>query len=493
MAKKQVIIQKFDGGVSDDIRQQSSNSFALSKNFNIFSNPNRLTPVRDSEADELLATDANGMRPYAMQNFLYTGSKLYGYGHISINSDLPKLFSKTSPEQSGAWVAVANAEGTGGARQTECFVYYKDYIYGWTSSTLWRFQVSTSTWTNSYQSIDGATFAQGLVGNDDILYLPYDNKIATLNNTSFTTAALTLPSNLIITAVSEYGKYLAIATRPSDIGSQSKVFLWDKISSDVSEVLDWGEENLYILSSIDAGLIGISVTNSLAFVPKIVIRMYFGGRVSVVKELTDTSITLGSVNFAVPFYKNGNRLFFPVISTNGSGIWSFGRKNENTNYAITQERNFFNNVAVTSISSIYRLGDYTWVSHSDASQANQISKTNDAATYTTSCIYESQKFNGDDINRLKRLIGVAVSTAYLPSAGTVVIKYKIDSDTTFANQIFTNGVDNSVSREGITIESTGKNLPEFYEIQFQITSTGGAEITGLKFVYEEKDTLLNIK
>jgi hypothetical protein len=45
----------------------------------------------------------------------------------------------------------------------------------------------------------------------------------------------------------------------------------------------------------------------------------------------------------------------------------------------------------------------------------------------------------------------------------------------------------------ITIESTGKNLPEFNEIQFQITSTGGAEITGLKFVYEEKDTLLNIK
>jgi len=81
-------------------------------------------------------------------------------------------------------------------------------------------------------------------------------------------------------------------------------------------------------------------------------------------------------------------------------------------------------------------------------------------------------------------VGVSVSTVPLPANGQVVLKYKRDSESSFKN-IYTNTTDNSVFKEAVTIESTGNNLGDFQEVQFRIESTGGAEITGLKFIYDD--------
>jgi len=473
MAKKEITIQRFEGGISDDIRQNTSNSFALSQHFDIFS-PNKLKPYRGHVDDGVLGTEG-------IQNFLIFGGKMYGYGKYSSSPIKAKIYEKVFPDDS--WTASTTAESSTGTRNTKSFVAYKGYIYGWSeSNNLWRYLISTNTFTSTYQSITFATLAQGIVGlKDDVLYLPYDNKIATLTNTTFDDASLTLPTTDVITQVAEYGNYLAIATKSSNVLSKSKVYLWDRVSSDVTEVIDWGEGSLAVLGNIEGRLVGVSTFSGSAFnlnPQKIVIKMYSGGTPEIIKTISDTSITV-SGNGVV----NGDKFYFMVSSTNFNGVFVVGRTSSSYNYAVTIDRSFNNNTAITFLQNLFMAGDFVFIAYGSGSN-ERVVRTSSQTSFLATSIYESQKFNGGDISKTKRLVGVSVSTVPLPEDSQVVLKYKRDSELSFKT-IYTNTTDYSVFKEAVTIESTGNNLGDFQEVQFRIESTGGAEITGLKFIYDD--------
>ena len=474
---KEITIERFDGGISDDIRQNTSNSFALSQHFDIFS-PNKLKPYRGHVDDGIVDTEG-------IQNFLYYGSKMYGYGNLSAANERTKIFEKTNPPNS-AWTASTTAEASTGARNTKAFVEYKGYIYGWSGgANLWRYQVSTNTFTDTYQAITFATVAQGIVGlKDDVLYLPYNNIIATIDNTTFVAASLTLPTTDRITQVTEYGNYIAIAVKPSSVSSKSKVYLWDRVSSDVTEVIDWGEGELAVLGNIEGRLVGVSIVGGgsiFSINPKIVIKMYSGGTPEIIKTISDTSITVSGNGLV-----NGDKFYFMVSSTNFNGVCVVGRTSSSYNYAVTIDRSFNNDTAISSLTNIFIIGDYLFVAYGSNGNERVVKTVNgNAATnFLATSIYESQKFNGGDVSKTKRLVGVSVSTVPLPTNGQVVLKYKRDSESSFKT-IYTNTTDNSVFKEAVTIESTGNNLGDFQEVQFRIESTGGAEITGLKFIYDD--------
>jgi len=75
---------------------------------------------------------------------------------------------------------------------------------------------------------------------------------------------------------------------------------------------------------------------------------------------------------------------------------------------------------------------------------------------------------------------------FLPAAGQVILKYKVDggSQTT----IFTETTDSAVITE--TQNAAGTEFTEGREYEFEIDSTGGAEVTGFYARYEIKDTLV---
>jgi hypothetical protein len=119
MAK--VAQQKFGGGIADDVRQESTNSCIIARNFDLFSNPNRLTPYRSLETDD---TD---VKTLFVRDFLYASAsaKLYGLGQTG--AGLTKIVFKANAI-SGAWTLLASSEGNG-AVKNGCFVEYKDYIW----------------------------------------------------------------------------------------------------------------------------------------------------------------------------------------------------------------------------------------------------------------------------------------------------------------------------------------------------------------------------
>lgn len=505
---KEIKIDRFDGGIVNDPRNNRENVARVVTNFDILTDKKRMIPYRDSESGDSAPTTSQ------KQNFaiaLRTGTtySLYGLGVKSGATTAEVLYKDlttggTLDLGDAGWTASGNYQSASGATDFECFVYYKKQglIYGVRAKQyIWSFSPGGGAWTDTDSSGDfGAAathIAQGLVPSNDLLYIPHDNKIASKDAAgAFTVAALTLPTYLYITSICEYGNYLAIAAAPISGFGNSKVFLWDTNSTSWSEQYDWGEGDLRIIEEVNGALVGISATwgttggSTSRFLSRVTFRRLVGNQSEVIEELTGSMPT--SFVGALPLYKQkkNNRLHFQMaITLNGTireGVWSIGRNSQSEPFTIVHERTPNNDTALSSgiLNGFYYAGDFLFQTYQSGAFATK--KTNDTASYTAKSIYESLIFNDNEPRHKKKLLGVTVSTEFLPTAGQVVLQYQINENigTTSWVTVFTNTTDDSIHHSAVNIESSGAALPEFKEIQFRIESTGGAVITGLNFRYD---------
>jgi hypothetical protein len=483
----EIKINNFSGGVSDDPREENATKFQVTKHFDTFSQPNRLTPYRSLEADTNDGSTATGMKQYVVKDFLYASAsaKLYGLGQTG--AGLTKIVYKADAT-SGNWTLPANSEGNG-AVQNGCFVEYKDYLWGFQGTTqVWKWGLlsGSPSITNSAGTVATITsVAQGVIAKDDNLYLPYNNKIVRVNSGgTVQDAVLTLPSNFKITSICNYGNYLAIACAPiSTYNGQSKVFLWNLISSDVQEAIDWGEGELRVLENIEGMLVGVTdryLNNATgAGRGSMILQVYSGGAPQVVKEVYTQALT-GKTMPLSKAVKN-NRLFFAAkIMTNSAGteynegIWSFGRKNVNYPFSLTLDI-IDENIDTDGIQAFGTAASYFFITHSND---GSIDKTNDQAAYTFSSIYESQILNLGYPHADKQLNNVRVAFRKLTSGEVVTVKYRIDGATSWTT-IGSASTAGELSRTFVNIESTGSEFSAGREYEFRIESTGGAEPTSL--------------
>jgi len=494
---KQVEIKQnnFSGGISDDPRAISPTGFIISKHFDIFSNPNRLTPYRSFEADTNDGSTATGMKQYQVKDFVYASAsaKLYGLGQTG--AGLTKIVYK-SDATTGNWTLPSSSEGSG-AVKNGCLVEYKDYLWGFQGTTdvfKWGLLSGSPSITNSAGTVGTITsVAQGVIGIDDNLYLPYNNKIARVTSGgTVNDAVLTLPTNFRITSICNYGKYLAIAVAPiSTYNGVSKVFLWNLTSTDVQESIDWGEGILTVLETIEGMLIGITdryLNNSAgAGRGSLIIQGYTGGVPQILKEVFTKK--LNSIVMPISKAVKNNRLFFCAkIMTNDAGteynegIWSFGRKNANYPYALTLD--FIDeNVTSSGIQAFGSAANFFFISYNTD---GSIDKTDDTAAYTFTSIYETQILDFGDLENDKRLDVFKVSVRKLATGESITLKYKVDdatSWTTIGTYSTVGGLSHTFNRE----ELAGVDYKSGREFKFQITSTGGAEIVEWK----ARATILN--
>lgn len=482
----EIKINNFSGGISDDPREPSASKYQTAKHFDAFSQPNRLIPYRSLEADTNDGSTATGMKQYRVQDFLFHSSsaKLFGLGKTG--GGFTKIVYKADAT-TGNWSLPATSEGDG-AVQNGCLVEYKGFLFGFQGTNqIFKWEIATNTITNSASTtgVSITSIAQGLVFND-YLYLPYNNKIwRATDATTFSDAYLTLPTNFKITSLTAYGSYIAIACAPvSTFNGNSKVFLWNGTSTEVQEAIDWGEGELRILETIEGILVGVTdryLNNSTgAGKGSMIIQTFESNAPSVVKEVFTQALT----GKTIPLSKavKNNRLFWSAkIMTNSAGteynegIWSFGRKNVNYPFALNLDI-IDENVTTSGVQSFGTAGNYFFIAHSGD---GSIDKTNDASTYAFTSIYESQIFNFGDPSVRKLLHGFSLYTAPIPTSGSVTVRMKVDSDTSWT-KIGTLSTVGETSYDFLNLE-TGADFPSGKEFQFRIESvTGGAEITGFK-------------
>lgn len=485
-------LNRFDGGVIADVRSKKANGAQLAKYFDILAYPSSLKPHNSSES-------GNDTAAREIQRFLFANERLYGLGVVS-GQTYAKIFNKTVFTDD-TWNEPSNSEASSLACDFGLFVFYSyggaNYLFGanGTAGTgqIWRHTIATN-FTGNHQALNFTTINQGLVhSKDDILYIPYDNKIAKNNAGSWTTAALTLPVDYVIQTICEYGNYLAIGCAPLvTAGRQtSRVFLWDRDSTvtTLSESIEVGNDRLMMLAEYEGTLFTLGYLGK-----RVIARQYNGSGFKKVAEIRSSAVA--NPILSTRTQRTNDRLYFlgdiTIDGTQHEGVWSFGRS-VGGELAFSFDRTANNDTDVNSFYSFHFESvsgiDYMFVSYNDGAGGKQVSKTNDSATtFSASSVYETlinpigyegAKAELLDVSKKKDLVAVTVTHEPLPTAGSVTVKYKIDAETSWSSAIITNTTDDSLSASAVT------GLPkDWKEIRFQITSTGGAVITGLKYVTE---------
>jgi len=470
-------ITRFSGGISHDVRSSDTRQASMIKHFDVFTNPSKLTPYIDTEANETKSLD--------IVKFIQVNSQMYGFGVSS--GAIAKVYKKSGDVLTSSWVEDQAVNGAG-ARNEKVFFHYKDFIYFWEAGArLTRHGDITGTATNAtFQTISFTNVAQPVHHPaDDIAYFFYDNVVAKLDGASFTDSVLTLPDNLIITDAEPFGNFLAIACKSKELTGNSVVFLWDRDSSltTISEKIDWGEGDVAYIANLDGNLVGVSTIADSAFTPgeyreQMLIRVYAGEKARLVRKFVATNtIPANGANSKVNKVITNDRLYFwaelTIDGTNQTGIFAL---DTNGNLTIDQVEE---DADSTGAQGIYKTFGIWWIAHSNDGSVN---RTNDSSSFTFTSTYDTLKLDGGEPETTKKLIAVTVTTEALPTAGQVVLRYKKDEETSFT-ELFTNTTDNS-QRQSALNTAAGNNLPEYKDIIFRVESTGGAEITGVYWRYE---------
>lgn len=397
------IINRWDGGIANDPRDTREGVCRMVSNFDVFTNPRKMTPYRSSEdGDAAVVTNQNGWNAlialrtgttyslYTLGRQSAANRVLIRYKTIGVNVD-------TSDLDDAGWTTTTNNEGntTLGSNDFNLFVYYQKtgLIYGTHGGTnIWAYDPSgTLAFANTHFTVTYTNVAQGLVhSKDDILYVPIDNKIYS-NDNGVWTLALTLPSHFYITSICEMGNNIAIAMTPlSAVGTAlglSRVFIWDRnfALTTLAETIPWEEGQLQILEVIDGYLVGIS-RSGLSLVRhnyRIIFRYLDGNNIMGyrAKKLFEIISPTGqesappasssALTTALPIAKQmveGRLHFLMKAYVNGeqrSGVWSIGRVGEN--FVLNHERTpnndtIFATVAETLYNFFY-VGDYLFIAY----------------------------------------------------------------------------------------------------------------------------------
>src|SRR3569832_1181176 len=194
---KTVFVTRFSEGMADSQYARATGKFAITKHFDIYTDPFRLIPHRGMTADTTGTSIGNII--------VASDGNFYGVG---VSAGVGNLYSRAT----GSWVA-----GTGNLGDAVNYNLLVEYHKSDGTRGLWyagnnelglvNFAISS---VMSTQALTFTNICQGFVHpKDDVFYIGYDNKIAANNNGTWTTAALTLPANYRVTSLTSYGNYLA--------------------------------------------------------------------------------------------------------------------------------------------------------------------------------------------------------------------------------------------------------------------------------------------
>lgn len=517
-----IFINRFDGGMANDIYSAAIGQFSVSKQFDILTYSNRLTPLRGMTSD----TTGTGVGNIIVES---STGLFYGVGTDPIAPANGALYRRSGYGFSDTWGLITpNSQG---ASVAVLYPFLVDWRNSGNVRTLYWAGANTLIASDpagassaATQSLTFTSIGQGFVHPaDQILYIPYNTSssclIAALTTNasvfgSFNATALTLPKQYQVYTLCSYGNYLAIpatTTNPSSVSS-SRVFFWGRdITQSWDYDISWGGGDLKVLNNLNGILIGVSsnsgngASGAVQDRASISIKAYAGGEVESLFEIAANHLSAASfpsvvINPNVNFIKN-NRLYFSVniipndgVSSNYYGLWSIG-KNAKGRYIVTIERIATNDNSETGVLAAAIAGDFVSMVHTSVGTiTSTINGQTSASTYGATSIYESV-VNPDmpqaDLHRDKKLVGVAVHMVPITSGAQVVMKVRVDQ-TGIANwkPAFTKTItspDTSLVVYETTINAA-MNIPDGRNFEFRLESTGGAQIVGYTYTYRNKNS-----
>lgn len=503
---KTVVINNFSGGVVDP-RETLSNSASLSRHFML--NKTKLTPYRDMETEALDSGTLANQRLTDAIRYTYTGSttQIFGLGQVSTSNQYPKFYQKSSTnDPTATFQAIANGEDSSGTVIPGSLIGYKGALYCLKTKTGSTYLVKHvyATSTTEVGAI-GASPSNGVVPQmfihpkDNRLYMASGYTMGSYDGTTLSTRDFSTAHN--ITSITWQGNNIGIGMVSKD-NSSSVVGLWSGslTSSELIDVVDFGNDTLMVLDNINdviVGVSGLSVggASDVGTQNAIIIRGYAGGSAQILHTVESIG-PLGSRVYPRKAKRN-NRLYFPMSAyLNGTRvhqIWVIYR-NEIGQWVVTPDRKCNNDTELVNedIIGLSLIGDYMWVAISGTSSTGSFLRTNDQAYFTATSSYETTvnpNMETSDRSKKKQLKAVSLRCGSpAASSHTVTLSYSVDGGA--FRTIYTGASYAEVRVVEEVAESTGSPFLEAREYIFKIESTGNGEIYELKYGYEPIPTLI---
>lgn len=481
-------INRFDGGISNDLRSKSYNKFAIARHFDVFSYPHKLVPQFSADSKETGGDFASlTVKPYKFfyDNGTSIGNVLFGLGKISGGKAAILYWDNNASE----WKSPAGNVSSSGAVADGVFFNYYGYAYFWADgSYLQRYKLDGSAGLDeAFQTVATTSNLSNVCQPvhcrvDDIAYFFTGNLVCSLTNAdAWTNPAFTLPTGTYVTAACEYQDYLVIAVNYTT-SQKSTIFFWNRDTSQTTATYryDFDNRDIYQMKVIDGKLMVVSSDYTRVYIDR-----YNGAEFQTINELVGARTTLLATSSDYTISRENavvnNKLLFPMdyTATNGTnnsrlGIWALGSDGKiSLDYIVN---------GATSYQGICYLYGDLWIAYNNAN----VVRTNISFSTDVTSDYETLMLEGSDKN--KKLLSVGVSTEPLPTAGQITLKYRLRNDTTWTS-IFIHNTDDSYYYEAVNADTDldgvpDINLPEFREIQFKVESIGGAVLTGLTYKYE---------
>ncbi|MFA6897247.1 MAG: hypothetical protein WCQ96_03105 [Patescibacteria group bacterium] len=486
-------INNFSGGIATDIRELSTNKFALVKNFDIYSQ-DRLIPYKGL-AEEV--AQSPGMTSFRISDVVYnvnssdTGAE-WGLGVNDESGIKGKIFKKVD----GTFMYMTGNTGTS-IPIPGTLINYNQKLYflcksnGANATELWEFDTTAEALTytkigtvSDYNAIIPRPFVHP---TDSILYIAAGHTIAKYDGSNFMASAKAISdASLVVTSLTQYDLYLAISCAPNSLGRNSLVLLWgrDTSLSLFQASIDFGEGALMMLENIGGTLIGISgveltgLGSSYVENPRVIIRGYSGGSAQEIKSLYATGEYTG-ISLSHIKARLGDKLYFvmglKVQNVSVVQLWILG-KDKNGSWFMSPDRSLRNDTAI-QIGSMVRnfnfIGDHLFVAH------------NDYTLMSTSTTYPNSTYDSlinpnmaiEDRGKRKKLKAVSVTSM---TGGAIIFKYRFGLEawaTILSEALAAN------STMEATAEVTGQPFGEGVDLQFEIVSSG-TDIVEFKYDYE---------
>lgn len=494
------IQNRFDGGNAEDIRTERTNEVEYCDNFDLFTTPHKATPFVDTKAETMASGVTTDFALSDVDAITVSGTtSLVALGRTSSVSNTPAFFRKSSASDiTSSWQFYASGvnnvvQGSLVVFRTSASTDLRAYCLGdtGTAHNLQQFDgtstvttIGTLTNTN-YSSVVPRPFIHP---EDNVLYFADGNIIGSYNGTTFTATAYTLPANKVCVGLSNNGTYLVMLCRPKNGIGNSTEYFWgrDVTNNLLSETIDLGASQANIVENLENTLVTISsklVVGQYANVlqNKITAKVYTGGAMQVVKEIT-ISTSLGT-SLNIIKQKVGDKLYFGF--SGDTSIYVFG-KNKNGEYFLTHNRGLPS--GATTLQNFSIIGDFFFVAFNTSGQANNFYRTiasSESQTYSlTSTIRTTKNPNMIVAHRsqLKQLQAVQWMLTCGQSIGTSTLKYSVDGSAFVAIATLTNVAGEQI----LEAANEGTDIPfgDGREFAFQVDCNGNTQPADLRYRYE---------
>lgn len=509
MARKlTTVISRFDGGMTDAIRDTSNpTKFAYISHFDIYRDPNQMYVMPGFESLNGFSGNATGIKVYDIRAFTteVDGREIYALGTKSDGTG-SKIFHITE-SSSTEWSATNPLNAVEGSDNLVArpFLAYENpkLLFPVEDASSANVLKIGTTGASSYSSYAPATFS--IINTSRYLFEKGFN--GTLYALAQNWGAVrSLTASALTNVKTTGGNPIDLATGDYTIGIaqtlgapvRASVLVWDSASlladQNVRVVNHQSGAIGYVqgtwVLATDSGLYedsnASSNGNGIATIDVHVVSGETPHRIWG-KEGVPAAVYTENDMFPIKGQYDGAMMFHVRMATNTAqtefyqGVMAVGTNRPDSPIAVSQ---LLNTSSLGVVETVYNSGRRFYFAHGLDGSVSRLQRF-DTGTYDVPATIETLVY-GANSPYLKELNGISVVTENLPASASVKVDYRTDVDSAWVEL----GTSNTTNRQKhVFTRAQGTPIGRFQEIQFRITCTGKIVLKNIKIDITETDDL----